>query len=89
MVEEETYLRNQDLVARLHANSDSLAILVVGTRSNSKNLGLVELLDSRLGKEDTAGSLGLGFYALHEDAVEERGDGLDRLCCDGGLKTGL
>ena len=72
-------LRDQDLVAGLDGGSNALAITVEGTGANGENLGRVELLDGRLGKEDTAGSLGLGFYALDENAVEERSNGADRL----------
>ena len=49
-------------------------------RSNSEDLGLVELLDAGLGQEDAAGSLGLGLDALDEDTVKEgskSSDGLD------------
>lgn len=72
-----TYLRNQDLVARLYAWCNALSILVKCTRSNSEHLCLVQLLHSGLGKEDAGRSLGLWLEALDEDAVEERGDRLD------------
>ena len=66
-----TYLRNQHLVARLHRNSNSLALLVQTTGADGQHLCLIELLDAALGEEEAAGSLGLGFYPLHEDTVEE------------------
>jgi hypothetical protein len=71
------YLRNQDLVTRLHTGGNPLALLVKGTRANSQHLGLVQLLDGRLGEEDAARRLGLRLDALDEDAVEERGNGAD------------
>lgn len=78
-------LRDQDLVAGLDGGSNALAIAVEGTGANGKDLGLVELLDGRLGKEDTAGSLGLGLDALDQDAVEQGSEGLDGLGGNGGL----
>jgi hypothetical protein len=80
-----TELRNQNLVAGLDGRSNALAIAVVGTGANSKNLGFVELLDGGLGEEDAAGGFGLGLDALDEDAVEEGSEGLDGLGGDGGL----
>lgn len=74
-----TYLRNQNLIASLHARSNALAILIEGTGANSQNLGLVGVLDGRLGEEDATSGLGLGLYALDEDAVQEGGDGADGL----------
>lgn len=71
------YLRNQDLVTRLYAWGDPLAILVNCSRSNSENLGFIQLLHRSLGKEDTGCGLGLGLDALNEDAVEERSNGTD------------
>ena len=72
-----TYLRNQHLVAGGHAHGHALAILVEGAGADSQDLGLVKLLDARLGQEDAAGRLGLGLDALHEHAVEEGDEGLD------------
>jgi hypothetical protein len=80
-----TYRRDQDAVARLDLRGDALAILIRRTRADSKDLGLVELLDGALGQEDTAGSLGLGLHALDEDAVEKRDETLDGLE-SGGLR---
>lgn len=82
-------LRDQDLVAGLDGRSNALAITVEGTGANGEDLGLVELLDGRLGKEDTAGSLGLGLDALDQDAVEQGSEGLDGLGGDGGLRVVL
>lgn len=78
-----TELRNENLVAALDAHGYSLAILVHQTRANCQHLCLVKLLDCAVGKEDAAGGLGLSFDALHQDAVEERCEGLDGL--EGGL----
>ena len=78
-----TYLRNQHLVAGLHARRDPLALLVDGARADSQHLGLVELLDGAVGEEDAGCGLGLGLDALDEDAVEEGRDAADGL--DGGL----
>lgn len=72
-------LRNQNLVAGLDAQRNALAILVVKTGADGEDLALVELLDGAVGEEDASGSLGLGLHALHEDAVEERCEGLDVL----------
>jgi hypothetical protein len=69
------YLRNQDLVTRLHTGGNPLTLLVKSTRANSQHLGLVQLLDSRLGEEDAARGLSLRLDALDKDAVEERGNG--------------
>lgn len=66
-----TYRGNQHLVTRLHRNSNPLSLTIKTTRTNSENLCLVELLDRGLGEENAAGRLGLCFYALHEDTVEE------------------
>lgn len=81
-----SYLRNQDLVAGLYADCNALALLVKGTGANGEDLGLVQLLDGGLGEEDAGCGLGFGLDALDEDAVEERGDGADRL--DGRLWNG-
>jgi hypothetical protein len=72
-----TYLGDQDLVTRLDADGYPLALLIISTGSNSQYLGLVELLDGGLGQEDAGCGLGLGLETLDEDAVEERGEGLD------------
>lgn len=72
-----TYLRNQHLVAGGHAHGHALAISVKGAGADGQDLGLVELLDARLGQEDAAGRLGLGLDALHEHAVKERDERLD------------
>lgn len=72
-------LRNQDLVAGLDAERNALAILVVKAGADGEDLALVELLDSAVGEEDARRGLGLGLHALHEDAVEERCEGLDVL----------
>lgn len=79
----QTYLGNQDLVTGLHAGGDSLSILIQSTGTNSQNLCLVGILNSRLGEEDAASGLSFGLYALNEDAVEERRNGAD------GLEDGL
>lgn len=79
-----TELGDQDLVAGLDAGGDALALAVKGTGANGQDLGLVELLDGRLGQEDTRGGLGLGLDALDEDAVEQGRDGADGL--EGGLE---
>jgi len=70
-------LRNQDLVARLYAGSNPLALLVKSTRSDSKHLGFVEFLHGGLGQEDTSCGLGLGLQSLDEDAVKEGSDRTD------------
>jgi len=72
-------LRNQDLVAGLDAERNALAVLVVEAGADGEDLALVELLDGAVGEEDARGGLGLGLHALHEDAVEERCEGLDVL----------
>jgi hypothetical protein len=81
-----TYLRNQDLVSRLHTNSDQLSILIASTRTDSQNSGLVQFLHTRLGKENASGGLSLGFDALNKHAIEKRSEGLDGLEC-GSLKV--
>lgn len=80
-----TELGDQDLVAGLDGGSNALAIAVKGTGANGENLGLVELLDGRLGEEDATGGLGLGLDALDQDAVEQGSERLDGLGGDGGL----
>lgn len=78
-----TKLRDQDLVARLHADGNAVSALVERARANGQHLGLVQLLDGGVGQEDARCGLGLRLDALHEHAVEkggERADGLeDRL----------
>lgn len=80
-----TELRDQDLVAGLDRRSNALAIAVKGAGTDSQNLGLVELLDGRLGQEDATGGLGLGLDALNQDAVEQGSERLDGLGGDGRL----
>jgi hypothetical protein len=77
-----TKLGDQDAVADSDAHGQALAILVEATGSDGEDLGLVQLLDARLGQEDAAGRLGLGLDTLHENAVQEGGEGADR--SDGG-----
>lgn len=84
-----TELGDQDLVADLDGGSNALAITVEGTGANGENLGLVELLDGRLGEEDATGGLGLGLDALDQDAVEQGNERLDGLGGDGGLRIAL
>lgn len=74
-----TYLRNQNLVAGLHAGGDALAILIECAGADGEDLCLVELLNGAVGEEDASCSLGLGLDALDEDAVEEGRDAADRL----------
>lgn len=81
-------LRDQHLVAGLERHWYPRAILGQASWANSQDLGLVELLHARLGKEDAAGGLGLGLDALYEDAVEQRRDRLDGTE-SGRLKRGL
>jgi hypothetical protein len=87
LVGDRTYLRNQDLVTRCDARRNQLSIPIPSTRSNSQNLRFVQFLDCALREEDAAGSLGLGLYALNEDAVEEGSDGADGL--EGRLRSRL
>ena len=74
-----TELGDEDLVTGLDAQRYPLAVLVVETGADGEDLALVELLDGAVGEEDAGGGLGLGLHALHEDAVEERCEGLDVL----------
>ena len=74
-----TELGDEDLVTGLDAQRYPLAVLVVEAGADGENLALVELLDGAVGEEDAGGGLGLGLHALHEDAVEERCEGLDVL----------
>lgn len=77
-----TYLGDEDAVASVDAHGEALAVLVEGTGANSEDLGLVEVLNGGLGKEDAGGSLGLGLDALDEDAVKKGDESLDG--ADGG-----
>lgn len=81
------YLRNQDLVTRLHRRRYPLAVPVQQTRADGEHLRLVELLDGRFGQEDAAGGFGLCLDPLHEDAVQEGDEVLDGL--DGERLRGL
>lgn len=74
-----TELGDEDLVTGLDAQRYPLAVLVVEAGADGEDLALVELLDGAVGEEDAGGGLGLGLHALHEDAVEERCEGLDVL----------
>lgn len=77
-------LRDQDLVAGLHAGSDTLSVLVQGAGADGNDFCLVEVLDGCLGEEDASCGLGFGLDALHENAVEEGRNAADGL--DGGLR---
>jgi hypothetical protein len=74
-----TYLRNKNLITLLNTHRYPLALAIQPAGTNSQDLGLVQLLDGGLGQEDAAGCLGLGLDALHEHAVEERGERADGL----------
>lgn len=74
---DQTYLRNQNLITRLHTDTYSLAVLVKSSRSDCQYFCFVEFLDGGFGEEDAAGGFGFGFDALDEDAVEEWGEGFD------------
>ena len=74
-----THLRYQNLVTILHAHRQTVALLVKQTGSNSQNLRLIELFDRAFWKKNAARGLCLGFYTLHEHAIEERCDGSDGL----------
>lgn len=78
------YLGDQDAVALADAHGQAVALLVEQAGADGEDLGLVELLDARLGEEDAAGSLGLGLDALDQDAVEEGREG-----ADGANRSGL
>lgn len=71
------YLRDQDFIASVDTHGDTLTVLGEKTGSNSKDLGLVLLLDAALGKEDTRGGLGLGLDALDQNPIEEGSEALD------------
>jgi hypothetical protein len=70
-------LRNQHLIPLLNGHDYPVPALVQSTGADGENFGFAEFFDGRLGQEDAAGSLGLGFDALHEDAVEEGDEGAD------------
>lgn len=70
---------DQDAVAGSDAHRGPLAVLVQAAGADGEDLGLVELLDARLGQEDAAGGLGLGLDALDQDAVQEGDEGADGL----------
>ena len=72
-----TYLRNQHLIPRRHARRNPLPLLIQPPRPYSKHLRLIKLFDAALRQKDTTCGFCLGFYALHEDAVEEGGEGFD------------
>lgn len=72
-------LRDEDLVTGLDAQRYPLAVLVVEAGADGEDLALVELLDGAVGEEDAGRGLGLGLHALHQNAVEERCEGLDVL----------
>lgn len=72
-------LRNQHLVAGPHAAGHPLAFLVEPAGSHGENLCFIEILDGAFGQENAAGGLGIGLYALHEHAIEERRERLDGL----------
>ena len=65
------------MVTGSNAHGKARAVLVDGTGADGEDLGLVLLLDTALGKEDTGGGLGLGLDALDQDAVEEGSKALD------------
>lgn len=73
-----TILRDQHAVAGLDTHGHALALLVEETGSDGEDLALVQLLDAGLREEDAAGGLGLGLNALHEDAVQQGDEVLDR-----------
>jgi len=66
------YLRDQNSVSRLDRYFDFLSFLVGSSRTDGKDLGLRELLNSGLRKVDPRGSLCFGLDALDQDAVKER-----------------
>lgn len=73
-----TVLWDQDLVAGGNAHGRPLAFLVEVAGADGQDARLVEVLDARLGQEDAAGRLSLGLGALHQHAVQEGDEGLDR-----------
>lgn len=72
-----SYLGDQDTVTDGDTHGQSVALLVEVTGADGNDLGLVELLDARLGQEDATGGLSLGLDALHQDAVEEGSESSD------------
>ena len=74
-------LRNQNLVAWLHAGCNALSVLVNGAGADGDDFCFVELLDGGLGEEDASCGFGFGLDALNEDAVEKGGDAADGLDC--------
>jgi hypothetical protein len=68
---------NQDLVALPDAHGQAVPGLVEAAGADGQDAGLVEFLDGGFGEEEPAGSFGVGFDALDEDAVEEGGEGAD------------
>ena len=77
-----SYLRNQHPITGSNTHGQPLSILAEEAGTDGEDLGLVELLDARLGEEDARGGLGLGLDALDEDAVEEGNEGANG--ADGG-----
>lgn len=80
------YGRDQHPVTGLDAHGNPLALPVHTAGADGQDLGLVQLLDARLGQEDAGGGLGLGLDTLDQDAVQEGHEGLDR--SDGGGLVG-
>jgi hypothetical protein len=74
-------LRNQHLVAGLYADGYPLSLPVVCAGAHCDDFRFVEFLDGCLGEEDACCGFGFGLEALHEDAVEERGDAADGFDC--------
>ena len=84
--DEPAYLRYQYAVPLGNAHRHPVPLLVQQAGADGEDLGLIELLDARLGQEDSAGGLGLGLDALDEDAVEEGHEAADG--ADGGGLSG-
>lgn len=78
-----TYLRNQHLIPSPNAHLHPLPLLIQRPRPDSQHARLVQLLDAALGEEDARRRLRLRLDALHQHAVEERRQRLDRFerCC--------
>lgn len=72
-----THGRDQDTVTSLDGDLNALSVLVKASGSDSEDASLRELLNGRLGEEDSGGGLGLSLDALDEDTVEEGGKSLD------------
>jgi hypothetical protein len=72
-----THGRDQDTVTGLDGDLNALSVLVKTSRSDSEDAGLRELLNGRLGEEDSGGGLGLSLDALNKNTVEEGGKSLD------------